>query len=140
MKTPIPQESQRRAEDNVTFLRGGDQITLAIMVGFFAACVAVSTAWSMWRSGGWVHIDQRPANSYAFLVDVNEADWIELAALPTIGTEMAHRIVAHRENSGRYSSLQSLLEVEGIGPKTVEKIQPFLANLDGLKQSVIITK
>ena len=136
MKTRIRQEVQARPEDSVTYLRSGDQITLSVFVGFLAIAIISSMVWKGWQSGGWVHIDQRPANTYAFLVDVNEADWTELAALPSIGKAMAERIVAHRERAGRFLSLESLLEVEGIGPKTVQKMKPFLGNFDERVQTV----
>ena len=64
----------------------------------------------------------RPA---AFVVDVNQAEWPELAALPRIGETLAKRIVASRRESGPFRSLDQLDRVRGIGPKTINLIRPY---------------
>ncbi len=46
--------------------------------------------------------------------------------LPGIGPEKARRIVEWRNTYGPFQSLDQLLEVSGIGPKTLENIRPFL--------------
>ena len=46
--------------------------------------------------------------------------------LPGIGPEKARRIVEWRTTYGPFQSLDQLLEVNGIGPKTLENIRPFL--------------
>lgn len=64
-------------------------------------------------------------------IDVNQADWPELTVLPQIGEALAKRIVERRERVGRYVRATDLLEVRGIGPKTLTKIEPWLVPLDG---------
>jgi len=57
-------------------------------------------------------------------VDLNRADEVELQALPGIGPALASRIVAHRRRrGGRFTRAEELLEVRGIGPRTLERIR-----------------
>ena len=48
------------------------------------------------------------------------------AALPGIGEVIAERIVAYRVEHGGFTSLDELLEVEGIGEKKLKAIRPLL--------------
>lgn len=65
-------------------------------------------------------------------VDPNTADWPELTRLPEIGEVTAKRIVAYREEHRRdqggpvFRSAKDLSRVRGIGPKTVQAIEPHL--------------
>jgi competence ComEA-like helix-hairpin-helix protein len=58
-------------------------------------------------------------------LDPNRADVETLAALPGIGPARAAAIVAGRAG-GPYRTPRDLLRVHGIGPKTVERLRPFL--------------
>jgi competence protein ComEA len=49
------------------------------------------------------------------LIDLNRATAQELAQLHGIGPVLAERIVAHREEHGPFDSVESLLDVPGIG-------------------------
>ena len=53
-------------------------------------------------------------------VDLNRANPKELEHITGSGPALARRIVARRERVGRFSKLEELLEVPGIGPKTLE--------------------
>ena len=48
-------------------------------------------------------------------LDLNRATAEELAELPGIGTELAGRIVACREERGGFGSVEEIMEVSGIG-------------------------
>ncbi len=61
-----------------------------------------------------------------FQVDVNSAGWPELSQLPGIGEALARRIVESREQQGPFADHQELRRVRGIGPRTLERISPFL--------------
>ena len=52
-----------------------------------------------------------------------EADW---ERLPGIGPALAARIVADRAAHGPFRSPEGLLRVRGIGPKTLDRLRPFL--------------
>jgi len=57
---------------------------------------------------------------------VNTASVAQLQTLPGIGPKIAGAIVAHRANHGRFTSVDSLLAVDGIGPKKLAKMKPYL--------------
>ncbi len=57
-------------------------------------------------------------------IDVNTADAATLTRLPRIGPAIARRIVAYRKTHGPFKTVDELLNVRGIGPKTLERIRP----------------
>lgn len=59
-------------------------------------------------------------------VDLNRATAGELLALPGIGPVMAERIVALREERGRFRKLDELLEVKGVGDRTFARLRPLV--------------
>lgn len=59
-------------------------------------------------------------------IDLNTADVSALDTLPRIGPAMAQRIVDWREANGPLSSVDDLLAVSGIGPKTVDALRPLV--------------
>ncbi len=62
-------------------------------------------------------------------IDVNEDPWWKIAALPNIGLTKSKRIVSFREKSGKaqpFSCADDLLQIHGIGPKTVAQLAPLL--------------
>lgn len=55
-------------------------------------------------------------------VNVNQADAEQLArVLVGVGSQKAEAIIAYRTENGPFSSLEQLLEVNGIGPATLER-------------------
>ncbi|MDH4223319.1 MAG: ComEA family DNA-binding protein [candidate division Zixibacteria bacterium] len=56
-------------------------------------------------------------------INLNTATLEELISLPGIGKELGRRILTYREKRGSFSRIEELLEVNGIGPKTFEKIK-----------------
>lgn len=58
----------------------------------------------------------------AFPLDLNTASQAELEMLPGIGPVLAKAIIARREEIGPYQRPEDLLDVSGIGSKTLEKI------------------
>lgn len=55
-------------------------------------------------------------------VNINTADQAALEALPGIGAAKAAAIIEHRTKNGNFTSKEQLLEVKGIGPKILEKL------------------
>jgi len=54
-------------------------------------------------------------------VDINTADAQTLAALDGIGAAKAEAIIAYRQQHGPFASVDQLVDVKGIGDKTVER-------------------
>jgi len=61
-----------------------------------------------------------------FPLDLNEATQEELEALPGIGPGKAEEILAYRDAFGPFVSIEDLLEVDGIGQKTLDSLRDFL--------------
>ena len=59
-------------------------------------------------------------------IDVNTADVAQLERLPGVGPTLASRIVAHREQHGRFGAPEEITHVKGIGPKTYETLKDYL--------------
>ena len=57
-----------------------------------------------------------------FPIDINTAGKEEFMALPGIGEVLAERILAYRDEIGRFQLPEDLLYVEGIGKKRFEDI------------------
>lgn len=59
-------------------------------------------------------------------IDINRADATMLDRLPGVGPALAARIVAHRDANGPFASVDSLVDVPGIGPKTLERMRGMI--------------
>ena len=59
-------------------------------------------------------------------INLNTATAEELMTLPGIGEVFAERIVAYREIHGRFTSLDELAEIEGLGEKRIDAIRDYL--------------
>jgi competence protein ComEA len=54
-------------------------------------------------------------------INLNKATMEELSQLKGIGMKYAERIVQYRDKNGPFKNVDDLLNVQGIGPKTLEK-------------------
>lgn len=61
------------------------------------------------------------------LINLNTAGQSELESIDGVGPVMAGRIMAWRQEHGRFTSVDQLREISGIGPKTFEKIKPHVS-------------
>ena len=59
-------------------------------------------------------------------VPVNRATSAELAELPGIGPVLAGRIVAHRDRNGPFRTVEDLLDVSGIGERTLADLRDLV--------------
>jgi competence protein ComEA len=122
-------ENQKKPDWPRLVLRRGDQAAAAALTGLSLIAMMV---WCLgqWRLGGrLIDIEQAEPIAIDFRIDVNKADWPELALLPNIGEQLAKRIVADRDQNGPFRDLADLGRVRGIGPRTLESLQPFLEPL-----------
>ncbi|MEM6328959.1 MAG: helix-hairpin-helix domain-containing protein [Planctomycetota bacterium] len=111
-------------------LRDADQRRVA---GLLVLAVASMGVWWMAAGGRGrlINIERAPPRGYRFLVDVNHAAWPELAQLPAVGEVLARRIVEHRDRVGPFQTAEDLLQVSGIGDKTLAELRRYLAPLPG---------
>jgi competence ComEA-like helix-hairpin-helix protein len=59
-------------------------------------------------------------------VDVNLADLEDLTAVPVIGPRLAERIIGQREEQGRFSGIEELGKIHGIGKKKLAAWAPYI--------------
>ena len=59
-------------------------------------------------------------------IDINSAEEKLLVLLPRIGPVLASRIVEYRIKNGPFLTLDDVIKVRGIGPKTLERIRPYI--------------
>ena len=60
------------------------------------------------------------------VLDLNSATQAELEGLDGIGAAKAQAIIDYRDEYGNFLSVEELLEVDGIGAATLERIRPYL--------------
>lgn len=107
-------------------LRSSDQIVTALLATIVLGLMIVRWV----QLSGWgadpVEIDELPPVANQFRLEVNSASTIEWSQLDGIGEVLAERIVESRERAGDFENIDDLLRVEGIGPRTLEQIRPWL--------------
>ncbi len=59
-------------------------------------------------------------------ININTASAEELMELPRVGEVTAARIIAWREENGPFAEIEELLNVQGIGERTFERIRPHV--------------
>ncbi|WP_446664253.1 helix-hairpin-helix domain-containing protein [Flexivirga sp. B27] len=67
------------------------------------------------------------AGGPASVVDLNTADQATLESLPGVGPVTAQRILQWRADNGRFSTVDELGEVSGIGDKTLAQLRPHVS-------------
>ncbi|HEX3602289.1 MAG TPA: helix-hairpin-helix domain-containing protein [Lacipirellulaceae bacterium] len=110
-------------------LRRMDQAVVALLI--LCALVGMGVYWVVQGGprGDLIEIDRAEPLSARYLVDLNKAEWPELAEIPDIGETLARRIVEMRETRGAFKDHNELRRVRGIGPRTLEKLKPYLLPL-----------
>ncbi len=78
-----------------------------------------------------------PGQAPVFLLDINQATAGQLQALPDVGPRLAERICQYRAENGSFYSVDQLLEVRGLGRKTIEKLRPMLTIGDEASESQV---
>ncbi|WP_425399383.1 helix-hairpin-helix domain-containing protein [Aeoliella sp.] len=110
-------------------LKPTEQSTIATVVAVLLAVALVAWLVAGGRSGRLIEVDEAEPVPYEFLVDLNSAEWPELAQLPEIGEILARRIVETREKNGPFRTREDLLEVSGIGRVKLSRMSPHLLPL-----------
>lgn len=59
-------------------------------------------------------------------ININTATAAQLDLIPGVGPVLAQRIIALRTELGGFSHIEDLLDVKGIGEKTLEELKPYI--------------
>lgn len=112
-------------------LRRLDQAAVAALVMF--ALVGMAAYWFVHggHRGELIEIDRAEPLTARYQVDINRAEWPEFAELPDIGETLARRIIESRAAAGPFGDHNDLLRVNGIGPRTLDKLRPYLLPMPG---------
>ena len=60
-------------------------------------------------------------------LNINRATPEQIAGLPQIGPVLAERIVLDRQQNGPFRGLQDLARVQGLGPRRIEALRPYVS-------------
>lgn len=88
----------------------------------------IVAALGLGSGGAWLARSGHEASSNAtamqgtMRVNINTATLTELESIPGIGEERAKHVVAGRP----YTSVDELIKVSGIGPKSLEDLRPYV--------------
>lgn len=59
-------------------------------------------------------------------IDINRANSEQLQLLPGIGPAISKRIVEYRKIHGDFKTIEDIIQVKGIGPKTFQRLKDYL--------------
>src|ERR1051325_4936983 len=83
-------------------LRRADQAVAAVVVAMSLVAIAGWWAWQGQLRGRVIDIERAEPIAVDFKIDVNAADWPELALMPNIGEQLAKRIVGDGGGGRRF--------------------------------------
>lgn len=112
--------------------RDADRLARGVAAGVLVALASIGagvSAWSGRTAPTILATGDAPAVSPT--IDLNTATPAQLEALPMIGPKRAEAIVADRARRGPFRSVEDLDRVHGIGPRTVERLRPFVTATPG---------
>jgi competence protein ComEA len=98
-------------------LRRADQAVVAALVMLSLAGMAGYYVVQGGLRDGLIEIDRASPREARFRVDLNQAEWPELSQLPEVES---------RSLNGPFKDNDELQRVRGIGPRTMERIKPYL--------------
>lgn len=123
---PAEKPSAPRTSWSTLWLADRDIVVFTVLAA--VVFVLAVTRWA--QLSGWgvreIEIERLAPLEHNFRLDLNAATWIELAQFDGVGEALAQRIVDDRETNGPFQTLDDLDRVKGIGPKTLERLRPFL--------------
>ena len=103
-------------------------LTLLVFVPLIAGnWHKLSNPYFLWDGNQRRNLDE-PLQAWTFHIDINSATASEWMMLENIGPAMAQKILEVRQQlpGRRFQTIEQLLDVKGLGPKTLDKIKPFV--------------
>ena len=114
-----------RGERKIPWLNPNDRLIL--LIGFAALAGVLGLHYALRTGLGRPGPEFTPGlRLETHRVDINRAEWWELQALSRIGEIRAKDIVNYRRANGTFKTVDDLMNVRGIGPKTVDRLRPYL--------------
>jgi competence protein ComEA len=107
-------EADAQALNLAAFLQDGEQISIPAVQPTLPASEPPSRAAPL------------PTAQAGKLININTATQTELESLPGIGPALAQQIIAYRKVHGPFATIEDIIDVPGIGPKTFEKIKDLI--------------
>ena len=104
-------------------------IEQSALVAALLACAAIIVGYvsfSYSRHDSLINIDEIEYRPARYAVDINTAEWPELANIPGVGPNLAKTIVEHRAEFGAFSTIDEFEQVPGIGEATLAELRPYL--------------
>lgn len=90
-------------------------------IAFMVLAAWSSAGCSSGDAGGKPPAEKGPVEG-SLRVNINTATLTELESIPGVGESLAKLIVARRP----YQSVDQLVELNGIGPRSLEKLRPYM--------------
>jgi len=102
-------------------------LAAAVMTGMHLRLTHSAQTWRMTASEALARNSEKmPVAMPQGVVNVNNATAEELTALTGVGPSLAQEIIAEREMNGDFHYPEDLINVKGIGEKTLEKMRDQL--------------
>lgn len=116
------------AAGGLTSLADLDRINLASFLndGDYFYMPAIDEPIPETARNAFIDIYLGEGENLTYPLDLNNACQEELETLPNIGPTKAEDIINYRDEVGRITDLDELLEIEGIGEKTLETLRDYL--------------
>jgi len=70
--------------------------------------------------------EEKNYKQIAEIININTAGKQDLLKLPKVGLVPTERIIRFRDDFGSFTTLEDLLKVKGIVPKTLENLRPLI--------------
>ena len=93
-------------------------VLAGLLLSLFGALVVPSLAVASQQAG--------PGGQEQQKIEINSATAEQLQEIPGIGPALATRIIDFREEHGPFERVEDLLNVQGIGVRTLERMRPYL--------------
>lgn len=100
-------------------------VFVALLLGVFIGRLSAGTVFHLEKPNGGTY-ETGPDYMYKGKININVADVGVLSELPGIGEVLAQRIVDYREANGRFSQLQDLKNISGIGDTKLSAIMEYI--------------
>jgi competence protein ComEA len=126
MRRTQPTDEKLSPGSHRPLLSPRDQGSLLALMGGLLVLMACYWFYRGGQRGELIEIDRAPPLVARFQVDINRADWPEMIQLPGIGETLARRVIVERTENGPFHDVDELVRVNGIGPRTLERMRPYL--------------